>query len=161
MSETFTDQVEQFYQEYRRELFVYALSLTRNDGAAEDAVHTAFMKILKRGRTPRDLKLYAFRCVRNAAIDEFRANGRVKKELRFFKSSEISRMPNELTGQSEIEEELKSLSEDERETILLKIYGGMTLKEVARTRGARPGTVASWYRRGIEKLRNRLEETKT
>jgi RNA polymerase sigma-70 factor (ECF subfamily) len=158
MDETFTDQVRRFYEDYRKELFVYALSLTRNDGAAEDAVHTAFMKILRRGGSPRDLKLYAFRCVRNAAIDEFRSNGRAKQEIRLFKPVENENSSDNGPDQSDVEELLRQLSENERETILLKVYGGLTLKEVARTRGARPGTVASWYRRGIEKLRIRLEE---
>ncbi len=158
MHATFTDEVQRFYEDYRNELFVYALSLTRNDGAAEDAVHTAFMKILRRGRSPRDLKLYAYRCVRNAAIDEFRSNGRAKQELRFYKPVENTTSSDEGPDQSDVEDLLRQLSEDERETILLKVYGGLTLKEVASTRGARPGTVASWYRRGIEKLRTRLEE---
>jgi len=56
---------------------------------------------------------------------------------------------------------LAQLRDDERECIVLKLYSGLSFKEIAQTRSALPNTVASWYRRGIQKLRNHFEEVKT
>jgi len=48
---------------------------------------------------------------------------------------------------------LQRLSSDEREAIILKIYSGLTFQEIADLRTAPVPTVASWYRRGLDRLR--------
>src|ERR1019366_8943216 len=54
---------------------------------------------------------------------------------------------------AELQQLLTQLSEDERETIVLKVFNGITLQEIADLRDASINTVASWYRRGMEKLK--------
>jgi RNA polymerase sigma factor (sigma-70 family) len=54
---------------------------------------------------------------------------------------------------AELPQLLTQLSEDERETIVLKVFDGMTFQEIADLREASSNTVASWYRRGMEKLK--------
>jgi RNA polymerase sigma-70 factor, ECF subfamily len=58
----------------------------------------------------------------------------------------------------DLEPLLQQLSPDEREAIVLRIHGGLTFKEVAELRGVPLPTVASWYRRGLERLRAMLKE---
>ena len=53
---------------------------------------------------------------------------------------------------------LSELSDNERETIILKIYDEMTFEEIAKVTGISKNTTASWYRRGIEKLRKIIKE---
>ena len=53
----------------------------------------------------------------------------------------------------EIEHWLQMLSPDEHETIVLKIYSDLTFQQIADLRQVPLPTVASWYRRGIDKLR--------
>ena len=55
---------------------------------------------------------------------------------------------------------LNQLSPDERETIVLKTYETFTLQEIADLRGAPLPTVASWYRRGLAKLRTLMAHEK-
>jgi DNA-directed RNA polymerase specialized sigma24 family protein len=50
------------------------------------------------------------------------------------------------------------ISPDERETIVLKIYDDFTFQEIADLRDVPLPTVASWYRRGLEKLKTLLRE---
>ena len=57
---------------------------------------------------------------------------------------------------AEIERWLQQLSSDERETIVLKIYGDLSFHEIADLRQIPLPTVASWYRRGLEKLKTFL-----
>ena len=49
------------------------------------------------------------------------------------------------------------LSDDERETIVQHLYADLTFQEIADLRERPIGTIASWYRRGIEKLKGLLE----
>lgn len=68
-----------FYEQHRRELFAFALSIVRCSDAADAAdaaVHNAFVGMLKRPQLPRDIRPFCFRCVRNAAIDRTRVRGR-------------------------------------------------------------------------------------
>ncbi len=52
---------------------------------------------------------------------------------------------------------LERLTDAERENIILKIYCGLTFKEIAAVDGTSNNTVASRYRRSLEKMRTMLE----
>ena len=66
------DDIRNFYELHRHELYTYALSILASGDHAEDAVHNAFAQILRKRKAPKELRPYIFRCVRNAAIDELR-----------------------------------------------------------------------------------------
>ena len=161
MPDDFLEQLRVIYEEYRTELYVFALSITRSKQSAEDALHEAFRKVMTKETTPEKLRPYLFRCVRNAALDEIRSvKRREKRDSIFAESQKVETAPPALSA-SEMETFLAQLSDDERECIVLKLYSGLSFKEIAQTRSALPNTVASWYRRGIQKLRNHFEEVKT
>jgi len=58
--------------------------------------------------------------------------------------------------------ELRSLMDEltppQRDVLLLRIYGEMTIEEVARAMGRRPGAIKALQRRGLEALRERLDQ---
>ena len=142
--------IRRFYESNRDELYTYAISMTRNADTAEDVIHTVFCNLLKKRREPRDLRSYTLRCVRNAAMDVARRNGR---ELH--RDSMLS-VPTQATDphlQSEMDDALQCLSCDERECIVLKVYTGLTFKEIAALRRISINTAASWYRRGLDKMK--------
>ena len=151
MHESFVEELRRFYEANRRELYTYSLALTRNREAAEDAIHNAFQRLLRRGSAPADLRPYVFRCVRNAAIDNLRQDKRREDSI-FDLSNDTGQQSARGLG-AELQQLLTQLSEDEHETIVLKVFDGMTLQEIADLRDASINTVGSWYRRGIEKLK--------
>jgi RNA polymerase sigma-70 factor (ECF subfamily) len=101
-----------------------------------------------------------FRSVRNAAIDQLRQKGRTThlSEDYIFDSSAG---PSELAEQNQLKRRmakvLLKLSEDERETIVQHLYADLTFQEIADMRQRSIGTVASWYRRGLTKMKDYLE----
>jgi RNA polymerase sigma factor (sigma-70 family) len=70
MKRAHIDRLQRFYEVHRQALFTYALARTRQRETAEDRVQDVIMKLLDHGRPPLDLRPYAFRMIRNAAIDE-------------------------------------------------------------------------------------------
>ena len=161
MCDDFVEGLRTVYELYRTELYIFALSITRCNQSAEDAVHEAFRKVLGKGYAPEALRPYLFRCVRNAALDELRSvKRRGRRDSIFASAQENASTPPALSA-SEMDEFIERLSPDERECIVLKMYSGLSFKEIAETRRASPNTVASWYRRGLQKLRAHLEEVKT
>ncbi len=68
--------------------------------------------------------------------------------------------PADRVGKDEVlYQALDQLSDDERESIVLKIHQGMTFREIAAVRGVSINTAASWYRRGLDKMRAALEKS--
>ncbi|MBM4049994.1 MAG: sigma-70 family RNA polymerase sigma factor, partial [Planctomycetes bacterium] len=51
---------------------------------------------------------------------------------------------------------LMALPEEQREVVLLKVYGRLTFAEIADVIHASPNTAASRYRYAVEKLRRHL-----
>jgi RNA polymerase sigma-70 factor (ECF subfamily) len=159
--DTLNGALERIYREYRQQLFTCALAITRCPERAEDAVQEAFHRLFRASAKPRRLKAYVFRVVRNAAIDQVRRQEPPTEELSEF-IFEPGTGPREAVTDKEfsqrVAEALLNLSADERETIVEHIYGDLTFREISRVRQAPLGTVTTWYRRGLKKLRGLLEE---
>lgn len=157
--------LERIYDEQAEALFVCALAVTRCRASAEDAIQDAFSRLLAMDHRPEDLRVYVFRCVRNAAVDIQRRARRVA-ELHAAAAGPADPWifavdPARQAGDGEFAEQaaaaLLTLSDDERETIVQHLYAGLTFREIGQVRETPTNTVASWYRRGLEKLREQLE----
>ncbi len=152
-----TARLRTFYLKHRQEQWSYALSITKNRATAEEAVHTAFTRLLEKPRAPLRLKAYIFQAVRNAAIDQWREQRAGNDAyLELSGRPDVPRNPCVPGEHGNLYQALDQLSADERESIVLKIHLGMTFREIAAIRGVSINTAASWYRRGLEKMREAL-----
>ena len=148
-----------FYVCSRQQLYSYAVSITGNREAAEDAIQGVFERLLQGPSLPADLRPYVFRSVRNAALDGWR-RARVRTDSLFDAAATLESAGRETPGFSsgdEIGPLLEQLSSDEREAIVLRIYGGLSFREIAGLRAVPLPTASSWYRRGLERLRTMLK----
>lgn len=158
----FKAELERIYRRYRQQLFTVALAVTRCAERAEDAVQEAFCRLIRLEVKPRDLKVYVFRAVRNAALDQCRGKKHlyVEDATLFFEATDAS---TDETERKEfiraVDAALLTLSENERETIVERLYAELTFREMARLRGEPPSTVAAWYYNGLKKLRAKLERS--
>jgi len=142
------------YERYRRELYLTAWSVLREVGLSEDAVHTAFVQLARLNCPPRDPKLYAFRCVRNAAIDLAKSRSRRRESPLLADWDAPVRVAEELDADlmQSLWESLELLEASGREVIELHLHAGLTFKEIAELLGEPLPTVASRYRRAVEKI---------
>lgn len=150
------DEIEalrQFYADRRQALFSYALAHLGCAAEAEDVLQGVFEKLLRTRKLPHNLHAYAFRAIRNAAIDRHRHNGHVAHYRDIFAHPPPENTPTEATTIEEAERLLTVLNGDERECVVLKIYSGLTFAEIAAVRGVSVNTAASWYRRALSKMR--------
>ncbi|HEY3757604.1 MAG TPA: sigma-70 family RNA polymerase sigma factor [Opitutaceae bacterium] len=146
-----------FYVDNRQPLYTYALSITRNREAAEDAVAGVFERLVSRDTLPVDLRPFVFRSVRNAAYDACRRT-KVRSDSLFASAAEISVSAAPIGPGEDLEVLLRQLAPSEREAIVLRIYSGLSLAEIAELHQAPLPTIASWYRRGLERLRAMLKK---
>ncbi len=154
MRDPFVEHLRHLYESSRAELYMYALSITRHPQRAEDAVQTAFCAMLRTKRPPLELRPYVFRCVRNAALD---AQARETRDAEVAPLFDREAAPDPALP-ALMDDLLAQLHPDQRETIVMKTYAGLTLREIAEAREVSINTAASWYRRGLERLRELMEE---
>jgi RNA polymerase sigma factor (sigma-70 family) len=149
-----TDWLGDVYLRFRRELFSSAWTVLRQTDLAEDAVQTAFLKLVKLARAPSDPKLYVFRSVRNAAIDLARARSRRREEP--IQADWDTACPEPETPDADVLTSiallLEQLEDPSREVIELHLHASLTFQEIAQVLGEPLPTVASRYRRAVDKL---------
>jgi len=149
--------VREFYEQHAQALYVYAVALTRSAEAAEDAAHDAICGVLKRGRLPSELRPYVFRCVRNAALDRLRRE-RPQEPVEVLDLEAAASDHFDAVLCRQVERLVLELPSDEMEVVVLHLLDGLTFREIALAKAASPNTVASWYRRGLERVRERIGE---
>ena len=127
----------------------------------EDAVQDAFCKLVRLPAPPDDPVAWLFRVVRTTAIDRGRADRRrAKREAasakpeRWFAETEIEGLDAEAAVAA-----LESLPAELREVIVARLWGGMTLEQVAGVAGCSLTTAHRRFEAGIAALRERLGVT--
>jgi RNA polymerase sigma factor (sigma-70 family) len=152
----FTDEsVQALYQKHGAELAAYACSRGLDLASAQDMVQQVFLKLLEGRVLPDRAPLaYLYRAVRNASLNLRRDRG---QEVGL--ADEELWLAHETADRTEIlsvQDALRELPEEQRETVFLKIWSGLTLHEIADATGTSLNTVASRYRYALGKLRERL-----
>ena len=140
------------YERHGRALLAYACALLRDPSAAEDVLHQVFLNVL-RGKASIDGEpvRYLFRAIRNSALNHIRGQSR---EVELAGAGVWLESPNGSTETSlALQSALGTLPAEQREVVVLKIWGQLTFEEAAAVIGISPNTAASRYRYGLEKLR--------
>ncbi len=164
-----TEQLEALYRRHRQGLYTLALSITRSADRAEDAVQEAFVRLFRRERPAvGDPASYVFMSVRNAAIDQIRkrkrdhraASGIYEQALAGPDDGNPEPGPADAAlleeRQRAVREAVEQLEDQQREVIVMKVYGGLTFEQIGQVLGSPLSTVASRYRRGLAKLESKL-----
>jgi len=153
------DDVRSLYERHGPALVAYACTFLGRFTDAEDVVHKIFLKLLGGNTIVPDTPLaYVYRAVRNASLNA-RRNGAKEvphEEALDARTECFSRRDGDRESALALEKALGELPEEQRETVIMRIWSGMTLEEIATAVGAPVNTVASRYRYALEKLRGLL-----
>lgn len=147
--------IERLYAELGPALLAYATSLLGARSDAEDAVQHVFLRLIAgQAELPREPRPYLFRAVRNTCLNRRRSMGQaaaLPQHLRLFERS----LPD---GEAvlDLERALATLPDEQREAVVLRIWGELTLDDCASVLELSPNTVASRYRYALAKLRQQL-----
>lgn len=160
------DAFARLYKRHRRGLYGYALSFTGREARAADAVQDLWLgaleEIEKLARVV-NVRAYLYRSLRNALIDEYRRLAREKHALeKQFQGVRLVKGRDTVGSQEEAERlnlALQKLPEEQREVVLLRIYGEMKFADIADVLQENTKTVESRHRLALEKLREWLQPT--
>jgi len=125
----------------------------------EDVVQDAFVQLARSRQLPENVGGWLYRVVRNGAINAARtAQRRSRRETAVAHRGEpwFHPSPDDRIDAAAATEALAGLPLDQRETIVARLWGGLTFDEIAQVTGATTSTVHRWYQRGLETLRERL-----
>ncbi len=131
---------------------------------AEDALQEVFCRLVKhsfRLRLVRDLRAFAFRIARNEA-NRFLQRKIPGKQAAQPGADFAESLRRTYSGPDGLSEQaaaaaLAQIPGEQREVIILKIFEGLSFREIAAVSGQSINTVASRYRYGIEKIRGLME----
>lgn len=149
-------EIEILYRQHGPALLLFASAITGERASAQDAVHQVFLKLMANGdlRRAADKKAYLFACVRNAVLNECKVQNRntpLDPDLPWFRS------PNrDYVEELDLRRALRGLPSDQREVIVLHIWGEFTFSQIADLTRTRSNTVASRYRYALAKLRDAM-----
>jgi len=157
--------LEGVYWEHRQGLYTLALSVTRCSSRAEDAVQDAFERLWRLRAPPKgELVPYVFAAVRNAAVDQMRRTaGMIQppEDASIFagRSADPAADMIDAEQREQVRQAVESLPDDQRQAVILHLYAGLTFEEIGVMLEEPLPTVASRYRRALERLRQRLSST--
>lgn len=153
------DAFARFYRETERALYAYALSVTKHHEDALDVMQDTYLKVRASAHLykPQGKPMaWVFTIAKNLARDRFRQQARVanledgmEDDLRFS-------YVHDATDRIVLQKVLVTLSEEEREIVLLHAVQGYKHREIAEALDLPLNTVLSKYRRALGKLRTEL-----
>jgi RNA polymerase sigma-70 factor (ECF subfamily) len=128
---------------------------------AADVLQETFVRLVRSRRQLKDadnLVAYVFTSARNEAA---RFQSRCARERRRNVGiaqvvPERSEQATDLERAETVQTALGSLNEEQREVVVLKVYGELTFREIAEITGLPQGTLATRYRAALERLRGAL-----
>ncbi len=151
---------EGLWRRHADRLLLYATTLLSDRAAAEDALQNVFVRLIAAGEpaTLESEAAYLFRAVRNEALNTLRSRRSASRVALFDSPSEDPRDAAELaeTGR-QVESALLSLSSEEREAVVLKIWGNLSFTETAGVLGVTEKTLEHRYYRGLAALKEALK----
>lgn len=148
--------------------FAYALHYEPEIHDAEDLVQSALLRLAELGARPdQDAAAYAMAAIRNLALDRRRrrtvrqaGHSTAENPWPAADSSEAAdAAEGALDGEdrARLQAAFDSLDEARREVVILKVFGELSLRQIAAVLDQPLGTVASTYRRALIDIREKLE----
>lgn len=166
------DALRTLYARHGRLVYGLALRIVREPSVAEEITQDVFLRAWEKADTydsrKAQVRTWLARIARNRAIDLLRRRTSLETRARgawddmksaTVESQEDPSSPVEaglLRGR--LHEAIRSLPEEQRATLSLAFFSGMTHREIAETTGEPLGTVKSRIRGAMQRLRELLEK---
>lgn len=153
------NQLAQWYEAYGNELMLYVRQWSP-DQQAEDIVQDAFIKLLKQRKPPDNVRAWLFCVVRNDSISKARSlQQRVKADQKILISEAawFETRPGDLIDARLAQNILQKLPPHLCDIVMLRIWGQMSLKEIAKIMDKSIPMIHKDYTKALEMIRKELE----
>ena len=153
--------LDELYESHGESLYRYLLFKLGSAEDAEDVLQEAFCRFARydlRWRLVRSQQAFVFRIVRNEANRLLRRKLGRREGERMIATGGIGAFPAAFVAPEEatlalLLDRAGELPGEQKEAVFMKVFDGLTFKEIGSVCGVSANTAASRYRYGIEKLR--------
>jgi RNA polymerase sigma-70 factor, ECF subfamily len=146
-------------------LLLFARQWVSERADAEDIVQEGFVRFWRSRQNAADPKAYLYACVKHCAFEWLRRRSRrLRREAATARPDQgasdslLAAAPERNERRQFVETALRKLPEDQREVLVLKIWGGLTFPQIGAALAISANTAASRYRYALAKLREQLSE---
>lgn len=151
--------------QHGRALVLFARQWVPRQADAEDVVQEAFVRFWRARSRVAEPVAYLYASVRHCALDWRRGNVRRSRREEATARPEAEPLFAEPLEQQErrvaIEAALRVLPENQREVLVMRLWGGLSFPQIAAALETSADTVASRYRYALARLRKQLAEEPT
>ena len=151
------------YDAFQAQIYAYAYRTLLDVDLAEDCTAATFHRLLEaleKGKGPAEhLRAYLYRIAHNWMMDHFRKAKRTVPQAEPLNENDADEnpLPNEMVMQqqtsAELQEQLKQLTAEQREVIILRFVEDYSLNETAQIINKPTGAVKSLQNRALTNLR--------
>ena len=125
----------------------------------EDVVQDALVQLMRQPRTPERIVPWLYRVVRNGAISAARSAGRRRRhesQAAFREDVWFVQPSGDRLNALAATRALQELPDEQRETIVARLWGGLAFEDIAELTGTSSSTAHRRYEAGLAALRERL-----
>lgn len=148
--------VVRLWDEHSAALVLYAQQFC---GAPEDVVQEAFLLLVRQGSALENPVGWIYRVVRNRALNAARSHGR-KSHREAVVAAQRKPWFETTVGDgldaAEAAAALEELPLEQRETIVARLWGGLSFEEISQLSGTSLSAAYRSYQRGLATLREKL-----
>lgn len=167
--ENLRDLFEKTYEELSDAIFRYCYFHTSNREKAMDITHDTFVKTWEyldshKGEEVKNLKAFLYKVARNLVIDSYRKKESGSLDTLMESGFELTSEESEIiVKENEFEarmavETIQELDPKYKDVILMRYVEDMSVKDIAESLDMNENTVSVRIHRGVEKLKEILEE---
>ncbi len=150
---------ERIYCLLADDLYTYVRAQCQNDTVAEDLIANVFLKawrsITRYRGGPDRFRRWMFAIARNEVRDYWRNNRRTFPiaDMDFVDSTAYETEPPNLDARRLLSQALASLTDDQRQVVVLRYFNGKSHAEIALLMGKREGSVRALLLRALRRMR--------
>ena len=144
--------------------FVRARGMADPDDVVNEVFLGAFTSIHRFRGGESDFRAWIFSIARNKIADTYRRSSRQVDTTPLLVSAEVAATGDveveaeRRLGQSEVEQLLATLTDDQQEVLLLRLVGDLTVAQIAEITGRRRGAIKQLQRRGLRRIESQLSD---
>jgi RNA polymerase sigma-70 factor (ECF subfamily) len=157
-----SDQWTDWLDRHGAALVLFARQWVSSRADAEDIVQEGFVRFWRSRRRAADPAAYLYVCVKHCVLDWRRGRNRQCSRERAAARPEAETFFSGPLEEDErcamIGDALRRLPEDQREVLVMKIWGGLSFPQISAALRISANTAASRYRYALAKLREQLAE---
>ena len=154
-----TKAFSQLYAEIYKDLYRFALYITKHPQDAEDAVSEAVISAYENIsglKKENSFKSWMFTILNNECKKVLRKNGSTSDQVNEEEARHLGAEEIDLAQRHDVKKAFESLEEEDQTIIAFSVFGGYRSEEIAEMLGKNPTTVRSRKSRAFRKMREML-----